>query len=108
MKNLNAIIILATSWQKAVMFLVIFIVVSFVEANVVYKRVVGKRVGLTGMWPLIGVTLGVSLFGIAGAFVGVPVTSVIFRMVHANLEKRESMPEDTPTPLDKLHETLSD
>jgi hypothetical protein len=29
-------------------------------------------------------------------------------MVHANLEKRESLPEDAPTPLDKLHETLSD
>lgn len=105
---LGAIIILATSWQKAVLFLIVFFIVQQIEANVVYKRVVGKRVGLKGMWPLIGVTLGVSLFGIAGGFAGVPVTAAIFRMVEADLARRESAPEHIATPLEKIRSELSD
>ena len=105
---LGALIILATSWQKALIFLIVFFVVQQIEANVVYRRVVGKRVGLTGMWPLIGVMMGATLFGIAGAFIGVPVTAAIFRIVDADLARREELPEDTPTPLDMLHKSLSD
>ena len=105
---IGALIILVTSWQKALLFLVVFIIVSFVEAYFVYRRVVGKRVGLTGMWPLIGLTLGASLFGIAGAFVGVPITSVIFRMVGSDLERRESLPEPEQTPLEKMQQKLAD
>ena len=105
---LGAIIILATSWQKALVFLVLFFIVQQIEANFVYPRVVGKHVGLTGMWPLIGITLGVALFGFAGAFVGVPLTATIFRIVGSDLERREQFPEEGLTPLEKLHKTLSD
>ena len=85
---LGAIIILATSWQRALIFLVLFFVIQQIEANVFYPNVVGKQVGLTGMWPLIGITLGVAVFGFPGAFVGVPLTATIFRVVEADLEKR--------------------
>ncbi|MDO5117232.1 MAG: AI-2E family transporter [Eggerthellaceae bacterium] len=104
----GAFIILATSWQQALVFLVAFIVVAQVESNFVYNRVVGKRVGLTGMWPFIGVTLGTVLLGIPGAFVGVPIMSVIFQIVHEDLVKRESLPENTPTPLERVQQKLSD
>lgn len=85
---LGAVIILATSWQRALIFLVLFFLIQQIEANVFYPNVVGKQVGLTGMWPLIGITLGVAVFGFPGAFVGVPLTATIFRVVEADLEKR--------------------
>ncbi|MBE6464904.1 MAG: AI-2E family transporter [Eggerthellaceae bacterium] len=104
----GAFIILATSWQQALVFLIAFIVVAQVESNFVYNRVVGRRVGLTGMWPFIGVTLGTVLFGIPGAFVGVPIMSVIFQIVHEDLTKRESLPKDALTPLERVQQKLSD
>jgi predicted PurR-regulated permease PerM len=105
---LGAIIILATSWQQAIIFLIVFFCVQQVEANLIYPRVVGKHVGLTGLWPLIGVTLGVSLFGFVGAFIGVPITATIFRIVESDLERRRQLPEDGPSPLEKVRQSLSD
>ena len=117
---LGAIIVLSVSWQQAIVFVIIFIVVMLIEGNLVYKHVVGKRVGLTGMWPLIGITLGAALFGMAGAFVGVPVTAIIFRIVRKDLKHREgksdkkgpagsvsaegARSEDAPPPLEEATE----
>lgn len=105
---LGAFIIAVTSWQQALIFLIVFLAVQQVEANFIYPRVVGKQVGLTGMWPLIGITLGTALLGFAGAFVGVPITAAVFRIVEADLERRELNPEGAQTPLSKLHESLKD
>ena len=105
---LGAVIILATSWQKALVFLILFFIVQQIESNLIYPRVVGKHVGLTGLWPLVGITLGVTLFGFVGAFVGVPLIATIFRIVKSDLERRKELPEDGPSPLEKLHKTLSD
>lgn len=105
---LGAIIILAISWQKALIFLILFFIVQQIEANLFYPRVVGKQVGLTGMWPLIGITLGVALFGFIGAFVGVPLTASVFRIVEADLERRKLAPEKDASPFEKLHKSLAD
>ena len=105
---LGAIIILATSWQQALIFLVLFFIMQQIEANFIYPRVVGKHVGLTGMWPLIGITLGVALFGFIGAFIGVPLTATIFRLVENNLERRKALPEGGLSPFEKIHRSLSD
>lgn len=105
---LGALIIFATSWQQALIFLIVFFVVQQIEANLIYPRVVGKHVGLTGMWPLVGITLGTALFGIVGAFVGVPMTAVIFRLVENDLERRSEQPDANQTPLKKLQKSLSD
>ena len=104
---LGAIIILASSWQNALIFLVLFFIVQQIEANFIYPRVVGSHVGLTGMWPLVGVTLGTALFGFVGAFVGVPLIATIFRIVEADLERRKQLPEDGPSPLERLHKSIS-
>ena len=105
---IGALIIFATSWQQALIFLVVFFIAQQIEANFLYMRVVGKQVGLTGMWPLIGVTLGAALFGIIGAFLGVPLTATIFRIVENDVKQREQLPDDAPTPLNKLQKKMAD
>lgn len=104
---LGAIIILAISWQKALIFLVVFFIVQQIEQNVLYPMVVAKQVGLTGMWPLIGSMTGVAAFGFAGAFVGVPLLATIFRIVKDDLHRRKELPENEPSPLEKLQKRLS-
>ena len=105
---LGAIIILATSWQQALVFLVLFFVVQQIEQNFVYPRVVAKSVGLTGMWPLVGITIGTAIFGFVGAFVGVPLTATVFRIVEADFARRDQLPDDRPSPIEKLQKSLSD
>lgn len=105
---LGAIIILATSWQQALIFLIVFFVVQQIEQNFVYPNVVAKSVGLTGMWPLVGITLGTAAFGFAGAFIGVPLTATIFRIVEDDFARREKLPDDGPSPIERLQKSLSD
>ena len=104
---LGAIIIFAVSWEKALIFLVIFFIVQQVEQNFLYPRIVAKQVGLSGMWPLVGITIGVAIFGFPGAFVGVPLLAAIFRIVRDDLKRREQLSDDEPSPLEKLHKSLA-
>ena len=105
---LGAIIILAVSWEKALIFLVIFFIVQQIEQNFLYPQIVAKQVGLSGMWPLVGSTIGVALFGFAGAFVGVPLLAALFRIVKDDLKRRDELPADTLSPLEKLQKNLAD
>lgn len=105
---LGAFIIFVYSWQQAIIFLIIFFIVQQIEANFVYRNVVGRHVGLEGMWPLIGITIGAALFGLAGAFMGVPITSAIYHTVEADMDRREGLEEAEATPLAKLQERLAD
>lgn len=105
---LGAIIILAVSWEKALIFLVVFFVVQQIEQNFLYPRIVAKQVGLSGMWPLVGSTIGVAIFGFAGAFVGVPLLAAVFRIMREDLKRRDELPSDELSPLEKLHKSLAD
>ena len=87
---IGAIMILSVSWQQALLFLVVFFVIQQIEANFIYPRVVGKMVGLSGFWTLLGITVGGALFGIAGAFIGVPLTSALYRAISSDMDVRET------------------
>ncbi len=105
---LGAIIILAVSWEKALIFLVVFFIVQQIEQNFLYPRIVSKKVGLTGMWPLVGSTIGVAAFGFAGAFIGVPLIATIFRVIRDDLQRRNQLPAEELSPLEKLQKNLAD
>lgn len=105
---LGAIIIFAISWEKALIFLIIFFVVQQIEQNFFYPNIVTKRVGLWGMWPLVGITIGVAIWGFPGAFVGVPILAALFRILRDDVKRRRELPEDESSPMEKLHESLAD
>ena len=105
---LGAIIIFAVSWEKAIIFLIVFFIIQQVEQNFFYPRVVGKMAGLTGLWPLIGTTLGMAIFGFVGALVGVPLIATILRIVQADLERRETLEGGGESLAGKLQKSLAD
>ena len=56
---IGAILILATEgFGKALGFVVLIIVIQQIEGNLIYSRVMGKRVGLPSLWVLVAITLG--------------------------------------------------
>lgn len=73
---------------KAVWFVIFIVVLQQLEGNLIYPRVVGKSVGLPGIWVLLSVTVGGSVFGIVGMLISVPVCSVLYTLLSRTVNKR--------------------
>ena len=98
----GALLILPSSFMQAIWFVVFLIVLQQIEGNLIYPHVVGKSVGLPGIWVFFAVIVGSGLGGIVGMLLGVPVCAVIYDEVRRAMRKRESakadVQDDTPTP----------
>ena len=77
----GAFLIVFQSPIKALWFLIFLLILQQVEGNLIYPRVVGKSVGLPGLWVLAAVTIGGGAFGVLGMLLGVPVCAVIYTLV---------------------------
>ena len=78
---LGAFLILVYDPTLAVTFVIMFLLIQQFENNVIYPKVVGKSVGLPGMWVLLAVAVGGGLFGVTGMLLMVPIVSVIYTLV---------------------------
>lgn len=73
---LGAFLILMISPIKAIIFVVFILVLQQIEGNLIYPKVVGKSVGLPGIWVLLSVTIGASVGGILGMLIATPLCSL--------------------------------
>lgn len=85
---IGAFFILIQNPIQAIWFVVYFVVLQQIEGNFIYPRVVGGSIGLPAMWVLAAVTLGGSMFGIAGMILFIPLTSVIYALIKQTVKKR--------------------
>lgn len=72
----------------ALWFIVMFVVLQQIENNLIYPRVVGTSIGLSGMWVLVAVAVGGELMGVAGMFLMIPVASVLYTILQEYTNKR--------------------
>lgn len=90
--GIGVLLILLVSPVKALIFLVLFLVLQQIEGNLIYPKVVGSSVGLPGIWVLVSVTVGGTLFGVKGMVVVIPLVSVCYalfrRYVYKKLEEK--------------------
>ena len=73
---------------KALWFAVMFLILQEIENNLIYPKVVGTSIGLSGMWVLLAISVGGELFGIFGMIVMIPVASVAYTVLSEATEKR--------------------
>ncbi len=85
----GALMILVVNPVKAVWFLIFLLILQQVEGNVIYPKVVGSSIGLPGMWVLAAVTVGGGLGGVLGMLTGVPLAATVYRLIRADVSKRE-------------------
>jgi len=85
---IGALMIITKSFSSMVIFIIVHTVVQQFENNIIYPRVVGSSVGLPGMWVIVAVALGGSLFGIFGVFVAVPVAASLYFILKRETLKR--------------------
>lgn len=85
---IGAILILAVEPIKAVIFIIFVLILQQLENNLIYPKIVGKSVGLPGIWVLLSVTVGGSLAGVVGMIIGLPVVSVIYTIIKDETNER--------------------
>lgn len=91
----GAILILSVSPIKMLTFIIFVLILQQIEGNLIYPRVVGKSVGLPGMWVLLAVSIGGSLGGVFGMLLGVPVVSIMYTLIKNNVNNRINSKENT-------------
>jgi predicted PurR-regulated permease PerM len=84
----GAFFIFVQNPMLAVGFVIMFLVLQQIENNLIYPRVVGTSIGLSGMWVLLAVAVGGEFFGVAGMFRMIPMASVLYTLLREFAQKR--------------------
>lgn len=74
----SGFILLVVNPIYCLIFVIYIIALQQVESNVIYPRVVGGSIGLSGLWVLVGMIIGGSLFGFLGIILGIPSFAVFY------------------------------
>ena len=105
---IGAILILVNSPTSAFWFIVFILILQQLEGNFIYPKVVGNSVGLPGIWVILAVTLGGSLFGILGMRIGVPIASILYTLLRKNVNQNISKKDiDINEYIDEDEESLN-
>ncbi len=85
---LGAFLILVANPMQALWFVIMFVVLQQIENNLIYPRVVGTSIGISGMWVLVAVSVGGELMGVTGMLLMIPLVSVIHVVLRQCADKR--------------------
>ena len=84
----GAFVILIDDPLLALWFVILFLVLQQLEGNLIYPKVVGNSVGLPAIWVLMAVSVGGSLFGIAGMLFFIPLMSSGYALLRESVNDR--------------------
>ena len=82
---IGAFLIFMVNPLQSVIFVIFIIVLQQLEGNLIYPHVVGKSVGLPGIWVLVAVTIGASINGILGMLLSVPLASILYSILKTDV-----------------------
>lgn len=89
--GIGAILILAVDPVKAFWFVIYILVIQQIDGNLIYPKVVGDSVGLPAIWVMLAVLVGGNSLGIIGMLIGVPIASVIYKLIKEKVNKGEKV-----------------
>lgn len=96
----SAFIIFMVKPITALWFVLFIIVLQQIEGNLIYPKVVGSSIGLSGLWVLLAIMIGGGMFGILGIFIGIPAMAVLYRIagdyVHMRLSRKRAAVQTEP------------
>ncbi|MBQ8572252.1 MAG: AI-2E family transporter [Ruminococcus sp.] len=92
------LLLLVDPWD-CLWFVIFIFGLQQLDGNLIGPKILGDRIGISGVWVLVGVTIGGGLFGFAGMVFGVPVCAVIYTLlgkaVNAKLLKNKKLKAET-------------
>ncbi len=78
---IGAVLVLMVNPLQALLSIIVYQVVQFIENQFIYPHVVGGSVGLAPLWTLIAVLIGGNLFGIIGMIFFIPLAAVCYQLL---------------------------
>jgi len=91
----SVFILLIVNPAHAIGFLVFILILMQIEGNLIYPRVVGGSIGLPALWVLSALIVGGGLFGILGMIIGIPLTSIFYKLIKENVNIKLEKNMDT-------------
>ena len=85
---IGAFLILMVDPTKAIIFIIFILILQQLEGNLIYPKVVGRSVGLPGIWVMVAVTVGASIAGVLGMLLSVPICSVLYSILKTDVNNR--------------------
>lgn len=93
------VILLMVNPIQALWFALFVVILQQIESNIIYPRVVGNAIGLSGFWIFIAVIVGGGLGGLSGIIIGIPLFTtlqvVLKEYIQKNLSESEILAIDT-------------
>jgi len=86
--GIGAFILFLNSPISALCFIIFIIILQQIEGNIIYPKVVGTSIGLSGLWVLFAITLFGSAYGIIGILLGIPLFSVFVAIFNEYVQKK--------------------
>ena len=90
--GVSFILVLAVEPSVALIFAICFIIIQQFESNVLYPRVVGNAVGISGLYVLFALFVFGNLFGFFGLLIAVPSMALIYavgsRVINISLYRK--------------------
>lgn len=83
-------LILVNNPMQALIFIIMFLIIQQIEGNLIYPKVVGNKVGLPSIWVLMAVSIGGSLFGVAGMLFFIPLISTFYMLLRDTVNERNA------------------
>lgn len=77
----GVVILLIISPVKALIFIIFMVVLQQVEGNLIYPKVVGNSIGISGLWIMFAMLLGGALYGVMGILLGIPAFAVFYILI---------------------------
>lgn len=77
---ISFILIFAFNPTQAIWFIVVFQVVTNIESNILYPKVVGNSIGLPALWVLLSIFVLGGIYGVAGMLLAVPCTALVYSL----------------------------
>lgn len=87
---LSAALIFIIEPVKGLIFLIFIIVLQQIDANYLYPKLVGGKIGVPSIWILMSITIGGALMGVIGMIIFVPFLATIYMILKGYANKRLS------------------
>lgn len=99
-----SLVLVLNSFPATIVFIVYFIIYQQIENNLISPVVQSRAVELSALTVLVSILIGISLFGLLGGLLAIPVAGCIRVFVNDRIEKsrRERAEETTKNPVKKL------
>jgi len=76
--GISFVLVLAVEPSKALIFAICFLIIQQIESNLIYPRVVGNAVGISGLYVLVALVIFGNLWGFFGLLIAVPCMALIY------------------------------